>query len=98
MVLLQKVTKLYPHRPGAVLEEVDLHVPPGQLLFISGPSGAGKTTLLRLLFGAIWPTSGLVRVGGADLTRLPARKVPLLRRQIGMIFQDFKLVAGMSVF
>ena len=98
MVLLTRVSKRYPGRPAPALEEVSLHVPPGQFVYLTGPSGAGKTTLLRLLFAAEAPTSGLVRVGGADLGRLDARRVPLLRRKVGVIFQDFKLIQGRSVF
>jgi cell division transport system ATP-binding protein len=98
MVLLQGVTKRYPHRARPALEDINLHVPPGQFLYLSGPSGAGKTTFLRLLFAAALPSQGRVRVGGADLGRLSARQVPRLRRKIGVIFQDFKLVPGLTVF
>jgi cell division transport system ATP-binding protein len=98
MVRLEGVTKRYPHRLRPALEDVSLHVPPGQFLYLSGPSGAGKTTFLRLLFAAALPTSGRVRVGGSDLGGLSSRQVPLLRRRIGVIFQDFKLVPGLTVF
>ncbi|MFH1033733.1 MAG: cell division ATP-binding protein FtsE [Pseudomonadota bacterium] len=98
MVLLTRVCKLYPHRPAAALEDISLHVPPGQFVYLTGPSGAGKTTLLRLLFAAEAPSSGQVRVGGADLSRLTPRQVPLLRRKVGVIFQDFKLIERRSVF
>ncbi len=98
MVLLEGVSKVYPGRAQAALAGVDLHVPPGQFTYLTGPSGAGKTTLLRLLFGAELPTGGRVRVGGADLNRLPERKLPLLRRKLGVVFQDFKLLPGESVF
>jgi cell division transport system ATP-binding protein len=98
MVRLEGVTKRYPHRDRPALEDVSLHVPPGQFLYLSGPSGAGKTTFLRLLFAAALPTSGRVRVGGSDLGSLSSRQVPLLRRRIGVIFQDFKLVPGLTVF
>ncbi|MFZ5587470.1 MAG: cell division ATP-binding protein FtsE [Thermodesulfobacteriota bacterium] len=98
MILLAKVSKRYPGRPGPALDQVSLHVPPGQFVYLTGPSGAGKTTLLRLLFAAEAPSSGLVRVGGADLGRLKPRQIPLLRRKVGVIFQDFKLIAGLSVF
>jgi cell division transport system ATP-binding protein len=98
MVLLTRVSKLYPRRPAAALEDVSLHVPPGQFVYLTGPSGAGKTTLLRLLFAAEAPTSGQLRVGGADLGRLSPRQIPLLRRKVGVIFQDFKLIERRSVF
>lgn len=98
MVFLQGVSKHYPERSRPALEKISLHVPPGQFLFLTGPSGAGKTTFLRLLFGATFPSAGLVKVGGADLGRLKPRQVPLLRRKLGVIFQDFKLMPRLSVF
>jgi cell division transport system ATP-binding protein len=98
MVLLEGVSKHYPERSRPALDNISLHVAPGQFLFLTGPSGAGKTTFLRLLFGAAFPSSGLVRVGGADLGRLKQRKIPLLRRKLGVIFQDFKLIPRLSVF
>ncbi len=98
MVLLTRVSKRYSGRPHPALEDVSLHVPPGQFVYLTGPSGAGKTTLLRLLFAAEAPSSGLVRVGGADLGRISSRQVPLLRRKVGVIFQDFKLMPLRSVF
>ncbi len=98
MILLTKVGKRYHDRPQPTLSEVDLRVPAGQFLFLTGPSGAGKTTLLRMLFAAESPTNGSVRVGGADLGRLKPSQLPLLRRKVGVIFQDFKLVGAKSVF
>lgn len=98
MIRLTQVSKRYPDRPQATLENVDLRVPPGQFIFLTGSSGAGKTTLLRLLFAAEAPTSGTVVVGGADLGRIRPGQVPLLRRKVGVIFQDFKLVGAKSVF
>jgi cell division transport system ATP-binding protein len=98
MVRLKKVSKIYPGRKQAVFREIDLHIAPGQFVYLTGPSGAGKTTLLRLLFGADYPTRGEVWVGRSLVTGLSPSKVPVLRRKIGVIFQDFKLVKGLSVF
>lgn len=98
MVLLEGVSKHYPERSRPALDNISLHVAPGQFLFLTGPSGAGKTTFLRLLFGAAFPSSGSIRVGGADLGRLKPRKIPILRRKLGVIFQDFKLMPRLSVF
>jgi cell division transport system ATP-binding protein len=98
MVVLQEVSKHYPGRPRPALENITLRVAERRFFFLTGPSGAGKTTLLRLLFGADYPTSGRVMVGGADLGRINPRKLPLLRRRLGVIFQDFRLVPRRSVF
>ncbi len=98
MILLARVAKRYPGRQAPALEGVDLRVPPGQFVYLTGPSGAGKTTLLRLLFAAEAPSSGVVKVGGADLGRLRQSQIPLLRRKVGVVFQDFKLIQGRSAF
>ena len=98
MVVLKGVSKSYPGRGKPALSDVSLHVAAGQFAFITGPSGAGKTTLLRLLFGAEFPSKGQVRVAGVDLGSVTPRKLPRLRRKVGVIFQDFKLMPGMSVF
>jgi cell division transport system ATP-binding protein len=78
--------------------DISLHLERGEFAFLTGSSGAGKTTLLRLLFGALQPSAGQVVVAGRNITRLPSHKLPELRRQIGVIFQDFKLLADRSVF
>jgi cell division transport system ATP-binding protein len=75
-----------------VLEDVNVRVDKGEFVWLTGPSGAGKTTLLRLLFCAEEPTSGEVVIGGRNVNRLPADGVPYLRRRIGVVFQDFKLL------
>ena len=98
MIHLQGVSKLYAGEARPALDRVDLRVPPGQFVYLTGPSGAGKTTLLRLLFAAEFPSQGTVLVGGSDLGRIRARRLPLLRRKVGVIFQDFRLVGSLSVF
>jgi cell division transport system ATP-binding protein len=80
------------------LRDVSLDLARGEFAFLTGASGAGKTTLLRLLFGALKPTAGQILIAGRNLTRLPASAIPEVRRQIGVIFQDFKLLAERSVF
>ena len=70
----------------------------GEFVFLTGPSGAGKTTLLRLLFRDEVPTSGQVLVNNENLASMPAKRVPYLRRQIGVVFQDFKLLRRKTVF
>jgi cell division transport system ATP-binding protein len=77
---------------NAALIDVDLRIRKGEFVFVTGPSGAGKTTLLRLVFGAEVPTSGQILIDGINLSRISRSKLDLLRRKIGFIFQDFKLL------
>ncbi len=80
------------------LVDITLHIQKGEFVYLAGPSGAGKTTLLRLIFRDELPTSGQILVGGRNVVRLPGRALPALRRGIGVIFQDFKLLRDRSVF
>ena len=91
MIQLFHVTKRRSDDPP-VLDDVTLQVDKGEFVWLTGPSGAGKTTLLRLLFCADEPTSGQIVVGGRNVNRLSARGVPYLRRNVGVVFQDFKLL------
>lgn len=84
--------------PKIALSDVNLWVHKGEFVFISGPSGAGKTTLLRLIFGAERPTSGHILINGINLNRISRLKLDLLRRKIGFVFQDFKLLQTKTVF
>jgi cell division transport system ATP-binding protein len=93
---LRGVGKVYPNGKAA-LHDVNLSLAEGEFVFLVGPSGAGKSTLLRLLIRDDHPTSGDVILDGRDLSRVPRRKVPELRRKIGMVFQDFKLLPARSV-
>ncbi|MDR2123529.1 MAG: ATP-binding cassette domain-containing protein [Desulfovibrio sp.] len=87
------------HSFGAdpVLKDVSFSLEKGDFVFLSGPSGAGKTTLLRILYAALPLQAGEVTVAGINLSRLPASRVPLLRRQVGVVFQDFKVLPRRSV-
>ena len=96
VVALRGVGKTYPNGKVA-LRDVDLTLGEGEFVFLVGPSGAGKSTLLRLLIRDELPTTGEVIVDGRDLARLSRRKVPALRRRIGIVFQDFKLLPTRSV-
>jgi len=95
-VRLDEVVKQYPNGKYALVD-VDLVVPEGDFVFLVGPSGAGKSTLIKLLVRDEEATSGLVEVAGRDLTRLSRRHVPRLRREIGIVFQDFRLLPRKTV-
>lgn len=91
MIKFEDVTKIYP--PSTVgLERVTLEIEKGEFVFLVGPSGSGKSTFIRLLLREIQPDRGRVIVGGKDLATLRSWKVPYLRRNIGCVFQDFKLL------
>ena len=90
-VRLEEVGKVYPNGKHALVD-VDLVVPEGDFVFLVGPSGAGKSTLIKLLVHDEVSTSGIIHVAGHDLSRLRGRDIPRLRRQIGIVFQDFRLL------
>jgi cell division transport system ATP-binding protein len=79
------------------LNDVNLRIRKGEFVFITGPSGAGKTTLLRLIFGADAPSQGQIIINGINLSRISRSKLDLLRRRIGFVFQDFKLLNSKTV-
>jgi len=97
VVVLHDVTKRYPNGKEA-LKDVDLVVPEGDFVFLVGPSGAGKSTLMKLLIRDELATEGVVVIDGSDLARIPRRQVPKVRRKIGIVFQDFKLLPKKSVW
>lgn len=96
MIHLRRVEKIYPPTQAA-LREVTLEVAQGDFLFIAGASGAGKSTLLKLLFGAEHATSGDVVIAGRNLSTVGPHEIALFRRDIGVVFQDFKLLPRRSV-
>ena len=97
MIVFESVTKVYD--PDVVaLRDVTFHVDKGEFVFIVGPSGSGKSTLIRLLLKELEPSEGRVIVGGRDIARLRRSKVPMLRRNIGCVFQDFKLLPNRTAF
>lgn len=97
MILMDRVTKQY-NKKGAVLNGVNLHVEDKEFVIIVGESGAGKSTLLKLLTREEKPTSGKIIVGGVDYDKLKNRKIPMLRRKIGVVFQDFKLLPNKTAY
>lgn len=98
MILLDRVTKNYKKRKSAALDRISIHVEPKEFVIVVGPSGAGKSTLLKLLTREEKPSSGKIIVGGIDYERLKDKDVPALRRRIGVVFQDFKLLPNKTVF
>ncbi|TIX82849.1 MAG: cell division ATP-binding protein FtsE [Mesorhizobium sp.] len=81
-----------------ILRDISLHIPERSFQFLSGPSGAGKTTLLRLLFMSLKPTRGLITIFGKDRSRISRTELPHLRRRIGVVFQDFRLLDHMTTY
>lgn len=97
MIRFDSVTKKYSSHSVA-LEDVSLQIDTGEFVFIIGPSGAGKSTLLKLITREILPTSGKIFFNNEDILSLPKSKIPILRRRIGTVFQDFKLLLTRTVF
>jgi len=95
VISLYEVSKRYGDH--IALHDVSLTVAKGDFCYVTGPSGAGKSTLLKLLYGAERCTSGTVLVGGTNIANLPRRQIPLLRRNMGIVFQDFKLIPSRTV-
>jgi cell division transport system ATP-binding protein len=96
LVRLEKVDLHY--RDAAVLKDVSFSIAPGSFQFLTGPSGAGKTSLLRLLALAVRPTRGRLALFGRDVSRLGADEIAALRRRIGMVFQDFRLLDHLTIY
>lgn len=97
MVRLYHVYKDY-DRHSTALIDISVEIPKGEFVFITGPSGAGKTTFLKLLFRQEYPTRGSIIVNGRNVLGIPHSKIPALRRSLGIVFQDFKLLQDKSVF
>jgi cell division transport system ATP-binding protein len=91
------VSKVYPNGVTAI-QGVSLHIETGEFVFIVGPSGAGKSTMIKLVFREELPTKGQIYINGRSVVRMKRRDVPSLRRQIGMVFQDFRLLPDRTVF
>ncbi len=96
MIQLFHVTKEYPGEPPA-LSDVTLQVGKGEFVFLTGPSGAGKSTLLKLIFCAEAPTSGQLLLFGRNVARVSPGEIPWVRRHIGVVFQDFKLLGERTI-
>ena len=98
LISLEHVSKVYPKGTRPALDDINLDIDRGDFVFLVGASGSGKTTLLSLLLREEEATDGEIRVAGNDLRRLSARQVPHYRRQIGFIFQDYKLLNNKTVW
>ncbi|MDO5682682.1 MAG: cell division ATP-binding protein FtsE [Propionibacteriaceae bacterium] len=97
MIRFENVSKTYDGQRRPALKNVDVEIGKGEFVFLVGPSGSGKSTFMRLILRELRPSNGKVWVAGKDLSRLPNWKVPTLRRQLGMVFQDFRLLPGKTV-
>src|SRR5690348_15399771 len=98
VINFDNVTKVYPNQNRPALESVNIEVAKGEFVFLVGPSGSGKSTFLRLVLKEERPTDGRIHVAGRDLARLSNWKVPYLRRRIGCVFQDFRLLPNKNVY
>ncbi|HSW48131.1 MAG TPA: cell division ATP-binding protein FtsE [Candidatus Saccharimonadales bacterium] len=97
MIKLQNITKSFPTGSTA-LDDVTFTVDKGEFVFLVGPSGSGKTTLFRLITREMTPTSGSIHIGQWDIVNLPKKHIPHLRKSIGVIFQDLKLLRDRTIF
>jgi cell division transport system ATP-binding protein len=95
VIRLYHIVKSFGERDA--LRDISLHIEKGEMVYVTGPSGAGKSTLLKLLYGAERPTSGKMLLGGVDVSKLDSRTLPALRRNMGVVFQDFKLLPRRTV-
>lgn len=98
MVRMKKVSKIYDSSKTLALDNVDLEIKEGEFIFLVGPSGSGKTTLMKLITGEIRATSGQVIVNDFDMVAIKRRKLPQVRRTLGVIFQDYRLIENMTVY
>jgi cell division transport system ATP-binding protein len=98
MIHLKSVTKIYERNGVVALDDVNLDITAGEFVFIVGTSGSGKSTLMKLLMHEETPTMGEIFVDGRDVVRLSKREIPYLRRGLGVIFQDFRLLEDKTVY
>lgn len=98
MIEFKNVTKIYDEAEVKALDNVSFKVEKGEFVFLVGPSGAGKSTITELIIKEELMTSGEIIINGQELSKLPNKKIPYLRRNIGMVFQDFRLLPGRTVY
>lgn len=97
MLIMTDVSKVYPGGSVA-LQDVNVHIEPGEFVFVVGPSGAGKSTFIKMLFREVLPTTGSIFVNGTDIMALTPKEIPYMRRQLGIIFQDYRLLPDRTVY
>ena len=97
MLIMNDVSKVYPGGSVA-LQDVNVHIEPGEFVFVVGPSGAGKSTFIKMLFREVLPTTGSIFVNGTDILSLTPKEIPFMRRQLGIIFQDYRLLPDRTVY
>jgi cell division transport system ATP-binding protein len=95
---MSNVTEVYDSSNTVALDGIDLDIEEGEFVFLVGPSGAGKTTLMKLITGEVRPTNGSVIVNDYDMTHIRRHKLPKMRRTLGIVFQDYRLIDNMSVY
>ena len=98
MVQMNDVRMVYGNTEAEALSGVSFTINEGEFVFLVGPSGSGKTTIIKLITGELSPTSGQITVNGFDMQGIKRRKLPKLRRTLGVIFQDFRLIDKMTVY
>ncbi|WP_026688319.1 cell division ATP-binding protein FtsE [Alteribacter aurantiacus] len=97
MITMKEVWKTYPNGVMAI-NGIDIHIDKSEFVYVVGPSGAGKSTFIKLMYREEKPTRGTIKIGDEELSKIKERHIPLLRRKIGVVFQDFKLLPSLSVY
>lgn len=97
MLDLANVSKIYPGG-NVALRNISIHIDPGEFVFVVGPSGAGKSTFIKMLFREVLPSSGSIRINDVDILNLQPKEIPYMRRQLGIIFQDYRLLPDRTVY
>jgi cell division transport system ATP-binding protein len=98
LITLENVTKVYEDNGAVALKDVSLNIDKGEFVFIVGSSGSGKSTFIKMLLKEVDPTSGTLIIDDMDITKLKRREVPYLRRKVGVVFQDFRLLPSKTVY
>ena len=98
MVRMDNVSKVYVSSETVALDDINLEIKEGEFVFLVGPNGSGKTTLMKLITGEIRADAGTVIVNDYDMTKIKRRKLPKMRRTLGVVFQDYRLIDNMTVY